>query len=66
MARTIQLACARCGHTQMHEVESAESNEQAELADASNDGKPNSEALRLQRLKSLPTSLPVGGIITPV
>ena len=30
------------------------------------DDNSNSEADRLRRLESLPTSLPVGGIITPV
>jgi hypothetical protein len=47
-------------------VESAESDEAiAEIVRASDDA-AKSAALRVERLKSLPTSLPVGGIITPV
>jgi hypothetical protein len=66
MARTVQLACARCGHSQMYVVESAEN--YAALAEnlSAVDDLSTSEAIRLERLKYLPTSLPVGGIITPV
>jgi hypothetical protein len=56
----------------MHVVESAET--EGALADDVNasgrqiavDDTSTSEARRLERLKSLPTSMPVGGIITPV
>jgi hypothetical protein len=71
MARILQLACARCGHQQMYVVESAESEDKiAETVRASGDREMTFEAVsaatRLRRLESLPTSLPVGGIITPV
>jgi len=55
----------------MYVVESAENDEAvAEIARAS-DGRvltadETSDTERLRRLESLPTSLPVGGIITPV
>ena len=60
MARIVHLTCARCGHQQMHVVESTENDE------AAADDTSTSDAERLRRLKLLPTSLPVGGIITPV
>jgi hypothetical protein len=73
MARTVQLACARCGHQQMYVVESTENAEAvAETACASGgremavDDTSTAAAMRQRRLESLPTSLPVGGIITPV
>ena len=74
MARIVHLACARCGHPQMYVVESAENNDEAvaETGHASgnrvtaDDDTSTSDEVRLRRLKSLPTSLPVGGIITPV
>jgi len=44
----------------MHVVESTENDE------AVADETSTSDAERLRRLESLPTSLPVGGIITPV
>jgi hypothetical protein len=45
-------------------VESADTDEAlAQIGHASDE---TAAALRLERLKSLPTSLPVGGIITPV
>jgi hypothetical protein len=53
-------------------VESAENEAIAEIARASGDrvltadDAASADAMRLRRLKSLPTSLPVGGIITPV
>ena len=57
----------------MYVVESTEKDEAvAEMARASGDrvmvadDASTSDALLLRRLKSLPTSLPVGGIITPV
>jgi hypothetical protein len=54
----------------MHVVESAENDKAvAEFARAREtdvDDASAAEAMRQQRLKSLPTSLPVGGIITPV
>ena len=53
----------------MHIVESAENDEAvAEIVrgETAADDNSNSEADRLRRLKLLPTSLPVGGIITPV
>jgi predicted amino acid racemase len=73
MARTVQVVCARCGHSQMHVVESTQNNEAvAEIVRASGDREmaaedtSSADAMRLQRLQSLPRSLPVGGIITPV
>jgi hypothetical protein len=67
MARIVQLACARCGHLQMHVVESAENDEAAaEIVETAVDDTLASAAMRLRRLEFLPTSLPVGGIITPV
>lgn len=70
MARTVQLACARCGHTEMYVVESTENDEAAaEIVrggDVAVDDTLTSEAARLRRLELLPKSLPVGGIITPV
>jgi hypothetical protein len=73
MARTIHLACARCGYPQMYVVESTEDDEAvAEIVSASGgrgkaaDDTSGLAAARLRRLESLPTSLPVGGIITPV
>lgn len=73
MARIVHLACARCGHAEMVVVESAENDEGA-VADIerystgvkADDDSATAAALRLERLKLLPTSLPVGGIITPV
>jgi hypothetical protein len=72
MARTVHLACARCGHSQTYVVESAENDEACEAvrdpgdrAIAAADGSTAAE-LRLRRLELLPRSLPVGGIITPV
>jgi hypothetical protein len=57
----------------MYLVESAENDEAvAEIARASGgrvtaaDDTSTSDAVRRRRLESLPTSLPVGGIITPV
>jgi hypothetical protein len=57
----------------MYVVESAENDEAvAETVRASGDrvtaadDTSTSDAVRLRRLQSLPTSLPVGGIITPV
>ena len=57
----------------MHVVESAENDKVvAEIVHASGgrvmaaDDTLTSDAVRLRRLESLPTSLPVGGIITPV
>ena len=73
MARIVHLACARCGHPQMYVVETAQNDEAvAEIVHASGgrvmaaDDTLTSDAVRLRRLESLPTSLPVGGIITPV
>ena len=53
----------------MHIVESAENDEAvAEIVrgETAADNAATSAAARLRRLKLLPTSLPVGGIITPV
>lgn len=53
----------------MHIVESTENDEVIAAVvrgETAVDGNSNSEADRLRRLESLPTSLPVGGIITPV
>jgi hypothetical protein len=47
----------------MHVVESAENDES--IAQRPDDASA-AAATRLRRLESLPTSLPVGGIITPV
>jgi hypothetical protein len=48
-------------------VESTENEAVAEIVRASSDDDTStSEAMRLRRLEFLPTSLPVGGIITPV
>lgn len=73
MARIVHLVCAHCGHPQMHVVESIENDAAvAEIARASDsrvvaaDDDSTAAAVRLRRLESLPTSLPVGGIITPV
>lgn len=69
MARTVRLACARCGHPEMVVVESADNAEIVRAAGAGTIAADDSSAaaeLRLERLKWLPTSLPVGGIITPV
>lgn len=73
MGRIVEFTCSRCGHPQRLVVESAENDEAvAEIVRASGgrvidvDEAATAAALRLQRLKSLPTSLPVGGIITPV
>ncbi len=73
MARIVHLACARCGHPEMHVVESAENDKVvAEIVHASGGrvtdagNTSTSDAKRQRRLESLPTSLPVGGIITPV
>ena len=71
MARTVQLACARCGHSEMYVVESAENDEAiAEIVHSSVGqlmaADETSDAERRRRLESLPTSLPVGGIIAPV
>jgi hypothetical protein len=69
----VQLACARCGHQQMYVVDSTEKDETVEQgASALNDREMDADdastsaAMRQRRLESLPTSLPVGGIITPV
>jgi hypothetical protein len=48
----------------MHVVESAENDES--IAQRPDDASGAAAAMRLRRLESLPTSLPVGGIITPV
>jgi len=45
-------------------VESPEND--AAFAEGSVDDASTAETMRLRRLQSLPTSLPVGGIITPV
>jgi hypothetical protein len=73
MARIVHLACAHCGHPQMYVVESVGNDDAvAEIVRAAGDAVPAaddtsaSEAMRLRRVESLPTSLPVGGIITPV
>ena len=67
MARTVHLACSRCGHRQMYVVESDNDEAVAEIMRTSAvDDKSTAPATRLRRLESLPTSLPVGGIITPV
>ncbi|HEV2577807.1 MAG TPA: hypothetical protein VGU25_11410 [Acidobacteriaceae bacterium] len=73
MARVVHLACARCGHPQMLAVDSAENDEAlADIVPAlgdrsiTGDDRSTAAALRLERLKLLPTSMPVGGIITPV
>ena len=74
MARIVHLACARCGHPQMYVVESTENDavvaETVRASDsgviAADDDPSIAAAIRLRRLASLPTSLPVGGIITPV
>jgi len=54
----------------MYVVDSTESDEAAETLGASDSDKMTDAAalaaIRLRRLESLPTSLPVGGIITPV
>jgi hypothetical protein len=56
----------------MYVVEAAENDQEvAEILHASvgvtvGDDARTSAAIRLRRLESLPTSLPVGGIITPV
>jgi hypothetical protein len=72
MARIVHLACANCGHPEIYVVESAENDEVvAEIVRASSgrgtaDDSLTSAEARQRRLESLPTSLPVGGIITPV
>jgi hypothetical protein len=75
MARIIHLACARCGHPEMFVVASAESDEAVKEIEhvagdratvAAADDTATFASVRLRRLESLPTSLPVGGIITPV
>jgi len=67
MARSVQLACARCGHRQTVVVDESAGKAEASAQSAMNvDDTSTAEALRQQRLESLPTSLPVGGIITPV
>lgn len=69
MARTVHVACARCGHPEMVVVESADNAEIVHSAAGgaiSADDSSAAAELRLERLKWLPTSLPVGGIITPV
>ena len=67
MTRIVHLTCARCGHQEMQVVEADENNEAVATTVRSTDGETStSDAERQQRLKSLPTSLPVGGIITPV
>jgi hypothetical protein len=73
MTRIVHLACARCGHPQMQVVDSAENDEAvAAIVRASGgrgttaDDSSTPAEVRLRRLESLPTSLPVGGIITPV
>jgi hypothetical protein len=51
----------------MYVVESAENAEVvAEIVRASEMAVEDTSAVRLRRLELLPTSLPVGGIITPV
>jgi hypothetical protein len=50
----------------MYVVESAETDATFAGRGIHVDDASTSEARRLERLKSLPTSLPVGGIITPV
>ena len=60
MSRTVQVTCVQCGHTQTCDVETADEREKVV------DDEARLAEMRLQRLKSLPTSLPVGGIITPV
>jgi hypothetical protein len=73
MARIVHLACARCGHPQMHVVESAENDEvvaetvrdSGDRTMAADDSLTSAE-VRQRRLESLPRSMPVGGIITPV
>lgn len=50
----------------MYVIESTENDEAVAEIVRGDDDNSTSEAMRLLRLKSLPTSLPVGGIITPV
>ncbi|HEY4009026.1 MAG TPA: hypothetical protein VGM11_02665 [Acidobacteriaceae bacterium] len=72
MARIVHLACSRCGHPGMVVVPSTENDDAAaDIERASDRDRVTAEddlaaAVRLRRLESLPTSLPVGGIITPV
>ena len=71
MAQTVQITCAHCGHTQMYVVESAENDEPVEQGASVSRNRVSGDTLtaaevRPRRLESLPTSLPVGGIITPV
>jgi hypothetical protein len=47
-------------------VESADTDEALAQIVRASDETATAAALRLERLKSLPTSLPVGGIITPI
>jgi len=67
MARTVQLACGRCGHRQTVIVDESAEKAEASAQSAIDAGDTSTaEALRQRPLASLPTSLPVGGIITPV
>ncbi|HXS13313.1 MAG TPA: hypothetical protein VN734_11465 [Acidobacteriaceae bacterium] len=71
MARTVQLACTRCGHSQTYVVECTENDDAVAQTVRASGGREvavddTSAAMRLRRLESLPASMPVGGIITPV